>query len=851
MSQESIVATILQMKAFQDTQEQCRMGNMEGNKIFRHVQEVCESHSEIQELLMDVTENARSAIYGEITSQLRSLLPKEENENQGLDVSSLPTPLYNIIQLYHSETNAFRRVHRLIDLFEWAIKWHTVVVVSDLLREADISDELKVLFSSGLRVPSLGVWMHFFRAALEAIQRPSFPYAQWECLLEIEKKYQIVHFRNGYAHGATPSDEDCQKDCERLFPVLQKLISSPMFSALQVVYFDGNQNYRWVGAEKIPSETDIPERRVVIVHKDHPSEKRIDLWPLAMNSIDPQHPQKGHQFFYFNALKNKSIEQLNYEYGLHFRDKKLWDVFHDSLPIDEWKRVTDPKLDLFRERIEALTEVFKGRQQEKERLRAFCLAGKGNQMVWGGPGIGKSALLAQVFKEIRGGVDADGVSLEGEYPHILPYFIRRGTETSMPERFLRHLCLQLDVMYELKGFGLGNSTGELSESLNLRLQQLSEQEETKRLVLFVDGLDEALGGNTTILRFIPTPKKWLTVLCASRQVPEVEEWYNRREHRDAFGVTPLSIFDIRALLYEVVDKYDEGLSQEYVTAIAAVSQGNPLYLKLLCDQLSAGIQQVGAIEELPREMEDLYKEVLFRVTDRGRNENAHRLLLLLTEAKASLSAEVISDVLDISMTAANAALDDCMELLFEDPLTPDLLDYQLFHESLREYVRKTEKKSTEKMAVRLTDFCFGWRNLESHSLRYALEFASAHIRDRNDTERLWSLLYDEEYRKTQIKVSYQFEYSYAALLDGLECYVDQNGETEEAEARLAWLMLKGGELAREAIEGVDIAFVWFQEDPQKLDMALKRIDVLDEKGFFKACLKLLMIEAWRQCVLEK
>ena len=45
-----------------------------------------------------------------------------------------------------------------------------------------------------------------------------------------------------------------------------------------------------------------------------------------------------------------------------------------------------------------------------------------------------------------------------------------------------------------------------------------------------------------------------------------------------------------------------------------------------------------------------------------------------------------------------------------------------------------------------------------------------------------------------------------------------------------WLW-KGGEVAREAIEGVYIAFEWFREDVQKLDMALKRIDVLDEKGF--------------------
>ena len=50
----------------------------------------------------------------------------------------------------------------------------------------------------------------------------------------------------------------------------------------------------------------------------------------------------------------------------------------------------------------------------------------------------------------------------------------------------------------------------------------------------------------------------------------------------------------------------------------------------------------------------------------------------------------------------------------------------------------------------------------------------------------------------------------------------------------------------EAIEGVDIAFEWFKEDASLLDDALKRIEVLDEENYFKACLRLLMIEAWRQ-----
>ena len=766
--------------------------------------------------------------------------------NEALDMEALPTPLYQILQFYHRESNAFRKVHRLIDLFEWSIKWHTVLLMSDLLQEADISDELKVLFSSGLRVPSLGVWMHFFRASLEAVHKPSFPWKEWECLLDLEEKHQIVNFRNGYAHGATPSDEDCEQDCVRLFPVLQKIISSPFFSHLQMVYEDKGQVYRWVGDKKIPSELSIPEGHVCVVHQDQPEKVVLRLWPIGLASIDPKHPKRERQFFYFNALKNKSIEQLNYAWGLCFRDRSLWDTFHDTIPITEWKKVSNPELDIFRERVEALTEVFKGRLVEKEMLRGFCLHGKGNQMVWGPPGIGKSALLAQVFREIRGGVDADGVQLEDQYPTIIPYFIRRGTETALPEKFLRYLCQQLDQVYGLKGMGLGNGTQELSESLHLRLQAISEQEAPQKVVLFVDGLDEGIEKTISILRFIPTSKSWLSVLCASRQVPEVEKWYHGRAHRQEFTVTPLCASDIRALLYEVVDKYDEGLSQEYIEKLEQVSAGNPLYLKLLCDQIYAGVRSVGSVDDLPKEMSDLYKEVLHRVTDGGKNENAYRLLLLLTETKASLPVEVVSEFLGISEIAAETALDDCMELLFEDPITPDILDYQLFHESLRSYMRETKVKDARNMAIHVTNMCYRWQELDGHTLRYALEFLAGHLQDRNDDERIWLLLKDESFRKEQIRVSRQFAFSYESMLIGLKTYVEKEEHTPQDDGRLCWLVLRAGELAREAIEGVDVAFTWFKEDVLELDNALKRIEVLDEKNYFKACLRLMMIEAWRQ-----
>ena len=105
-------------------------------------------------------------------------------------MSNLPSPLHVLLESYHQEQQPFRKVHRLIDIFEWVIKWHTVLVMSDLLEhQKSYSDDIKVLLSAGLYTPSLGIWVFFFKEILKTHNSPSplYPWREWEKLTEIEK----------------------------------------------------------------------------------------------------------------------------------------------------------------------------------------------------------------------------------------------------------------------------------------------------------------------------------------------------------------------------------------------------------------------------------------------------------------------------------------------------------------------------------------------------------------------------------------------------------------------------------------------------------------------------------------
>src|SRR6056297_2489678 len=334
------------------------------------------------------------------------------------EMTKLPGPLYSLVSQYLKESEPFKKVHRLIDAFEWAVKWHTVLAVSELMQGAAIPDKMKAVLAGGLRTPSLGVWLMFFREAVESLEAPLLPYAESERLLELENKHQIVSFRNGYAHGATPSDEECKRDIQKYHDVLTQLIGSELFIAVELVIATTDGSFALQGAARRPSEIELESGRSAAVTSGG---ETIELWPLGISALDEKTDEW--QFFYFNADKSNKIERLNYEIPSLGRDKELHEPFYSVFPVKEWiKEIEGTQLDQFRERIERLTEIFKGRTAERRRLKEYLLQGKGLLMIWGEPGIGKSALLAQVFREAKAGSapeDTEGMDGGSEYPPVI------------------------------------------------------------------------------------------------------------------------------------------------------------------------------------------------------------------------------------------------------------------------------------------------------------------------------------------------------------------------------------------------------------------------------------------------
>lgn len=584
----------------------------------------------------------------------------------------LPQPLTDILAKVDEDPQPFRRVLRLVDGFEWVVKWCTTLAVSDLFRTVGFSDRTKLLASEGLRTPSLGTWVRFLRAALDELP-PDSPWRTWDRVIDAEHTHRIVAFRNEYAHGAVPSDDRCIADFARFRPVLDELLDSPCLSV-----------------ELLPASVGRELRvdgRTAVVSLSAP-ERVLDLWPLALYLPHPDRPG-DHAFHFFNALRAPKIETLNYDLPDRQRRRELWDEFHRVLPLAEWRRSLH-ELEPFKDDIQFLTDNFKGRDAERTRLVQFFLR-RGMLFMLGPPGIGKSAAVAHAIETLRREENRwetqQGSSLADPRPHLIEHFIRRGQASARPTNFLLGMLRRLDTLYGFEPHRPSVTDDELFDQFKTRVAMIRADPTVPPLVLIIDGLDEGPDVGSYLVR----GDARVGVLCTGRRstdvLPLVDRWMPDGATRMELGALDESA--VRAILYDVVDKYDERLSTGYVAALAERADGNPLFLTLYAQELFRDPEKLGDLTLLPDGLSTVLATSVRRVCDDGRDVVTFNLLCCLAVAKEPLDTEVLAKLLDVHPFRIDTLIDECSELLTESTSQhrpgPHL---QLFHETLREWFER-------------------------------------------------------------------------------------------------------------------------------------------------------------------
>jgi len=745
--------------------------------------------------------------------------------------------IQSLYKIYLSETQPFRKVHRMIDLFETIIKTHTAVMMGEYFKHNQISDTAKGMLAAGLRTPSLGTWQLFSRELYKELKQAVHNFICHDFASAFEaldvalnkEKTNVISFRNGYAHGATPSDEQCENDIQQFEPFLNKLLSLQWLNESSIEALDGKVHLR--------NGTDL-----------------LNLHPIIAYRAD----ETEQPFVFFNDLKNDKVGLLNYPLSKHYRDKSFFSEFNQYLPLQEWKKSGS---NIFNQRIEELTETFKGRLIERTSIKNYVTTKqKGFLSIQGNPGIGKSALIAQMYKDLT--------NAEEKLPiQLVEYFIRRGTPQAEVSFLINHLLKKIDELFpagkEIRAEG--QTTWELQQQLHNKWTAFGETDSPFKIIFIIDGLDE--GVENDILKYLPR-ETFNNILFMYGSRPgghqQLDKFWGELpvEHHQKIELAGLSKEDIRALLYEVANKYEIDKDSTWIDYLQQRSQGNPLYLKLLCNAIEEGSIAINDVDALPKEIDDYYKAILQRYAQMPDGDHLLNSLFVFAAARDYLTPMHLSEILGFGPATQTNVMSTLVEVLYENPMTENVLDYQLFHESLREYLKKDRATEVVKAEQKIIEFCGRWKTLEvNYEQQYVLRHYASHLfTQQNEAHHLTliALTKDAEFIATQKKVLRNFEATHQLYQYGIEIATKYNWNEAAIDCGLGIVDLKYEEQN-------DVTAILEMVKQNEIELALLRITALggpsaeDKKRQFIVIMLCIMeftlleskTQPWRKNAIER
>jgi WD40 repeat protein len=403
-------------------------------------------------------------------------------------------------------------------------------------------------------------------------------------------------------------------------------------------------------------------------------------------------------------------------------------------------------------------EKLVGRAQLLAQLDQLLVNGDGDHwvVVTGGPGMGKSAILAAWLarREAAGAV----------VPH---HFIRRGQyDWDDPAQLVGALVDQLEDRSATLREPEGDARMHPAARLARMLARVSEHElvpRGERLVVLIDGLDEydppakTLPGDP-LNAFLPhTLPAGVSVLCASRpRHPYVASLAARDGEFVQINLDdPASAADNEATVRAFWERAAGSLGLDlrdhedarFVDEVVARADGNVQHAVQLHKQLTAlGPEQRRAtrhrIDDIPRGLEALIVQAWERIAVDPIVTNG---LGILCAAREAFSLDELGTVAGWAGDAQRRAfIRGAMELLVETQRPDGTREYRLHHDSIRAYISReigliALAEHHRSVARRLAS----WPSSPgASSRRYALRHAVIHRVEAGDQADAWLIAAD-------------------------------------------------------------------------------------------------------------
>jgi hypothetical protein len=318
----------------------------------------------------------------------------------------------------------------------------------------------------------------------------------------------------------------------------------------------------------------------------------------------------------------------------------------------------------FENDLQRFTEGFVGRATILREVEQWANAPDGGKIFWitGGPGMGKSALAATIATS----------NSKIAAVHFCDYFSEAKRD---PAKLVRSVLYQLAM--KLPGYAnlLDNLPVEqqLQEYLeaytlfeNLLIEPLAKEVAPPDgvQIILIDALDEATkdsrnGIAQLLAQLVQRTPPWLRFLITSRPEPEISSQLYPLQPRELEASSAENRDDGTLYLANRIP----GISATQSTAILERSEGSFLYLKHICDELTANTLTLDNLDDFPRGLGAVYQRYFERRF--GGNLEQYRkeirpLLCLVAAAGEPLPTSLLKPLLGIKN---KMELNDRLDLL--------------------------------------------------------------------------------------------------------------------------------------------------------------------------------------------
>jgi hypothetical protein len=612
------------------------------------------------------------------------------------EINNYPEPIIVSYQALKNEKSPYVKIRRLIDCFECFVKFITISALQEYLSSQQRTKYLTGFLTGKFIKPSLGVWVDFIdeivghleengnyfirelaiyhgknyggqKILKEKIRIPEIRKNPFDFRRVKPALHEFVNIRNWYAHSVVPKEEVCRKHFKQLLRAFNGLISRAAFL----------KNYKL----EILSEEDL--KKPYLVREDG---ARFCLFPMLISENDDFLFYKDAQLYRKRKLSYQSYKETRTT--LH---EKAFDEFQNIYPLVN----IDGSIFILR-RVKLSGEIF-GREKDLEFVLDNLAVGKFKRLlITGFPGVGKSAFSQYLAENIK-----------ENFFCVSTYFDGNDRQTLS----LQHLYDS--ILAGLKNHGLVRKVYPAEYSLHCVREMLTELfhkaarnvENKRRILLIVDGLDEAVAHSAeSCIEAIPNDlPECCRIVMFSRPIDYIKNWWLKAEQvqNAPIELLPLNEIAVRSILEDAIPWPLLFKDERIVKRALDASEGNPLYLKHLIEDILEGkVNEI--LQGLPSGMDKFYQEIFKRLEKTPLALNLASVLAASSEplTKTELE-EIIEDDLRIPQARAQIALDALMEVLRAVPTGDQEYGYHFFHLSVKEHLQKDYSEEIKYAKVKI------------------------------------------------------------------------------------------------------------------------------------------------------